>query len=664
MQQQKEIERLRNLSLGLSAVFLIVHFYYYCHGAFRLLHLTNDIADRLVDNLRRTGFFNTMLLTKGLVVLFAAGSRIGAGGSSHTPWNNYQRIYFPAAGLILYVGFYWLPGIKGPLLSIALLYAILSISGIVLLLLPLIKWIGHIRFQWTDTFNRANETFPQEERIIRSKYGIHIPARYRLGNTKRASIINIPNCFAGTLILGNPGCGKSTYIFRPVIEQLIGYGFTGFIFDAKYPDHTRLTYNLLLKYCSNYQTLPSFFSLNFDDPNRSHRCNPIQPSRMTDPADATEAAKVMLLALNKTWTQRQGDFFVDSAISFVAANLWFLRKYENGRYCTLPHLIELIQTDYDKLFSVLRTVPEVNITAFVSAYLSHTMEQLEGQVASARIALSALTSPNLYYILSGDDFELDINNPEDPKIVCIGSNPERQMVYGALTSLYITRLAKITNKPAQLPCFYSMDEFSVLYFPGIDSLMATCRSSKIAPVLGIQNISMLRQTYGRDQADVLFNIPGNVICGQENGEGARYVSERIGKIVQHKRSTSAGKKDTTVSDSVQLDYAVPPSRISSLSVGEFVGVIADEPEHKIELKAFHATVDVDFEKINREEANWSPLPVNRELGENDVLDNFNKIKSDVENIITRTLDNMQRSPVLSRLIINKNKRAAVQKTPK
>lgn len=321
----------------------------------------------------------------------------------------------------------------------------------------------------------------------------------------------------------------------------------------------------------------------------------------------------------------------------------------------MPHLIALIQSDYNKLFSVLRSIDELSshIQAFVSAFLNDAMDQLEGQVASARIALSALSSPNLFYVLSGNDFKLNINDPADPKILCIGSNPQRQLVYGAVISLYVTRMAKIINKPDQLPCFLACDEFPQFYFPGIEGLLATGRSRKLAVILGAQDLSMLRQAYGRDQADMMFNIPGNLVAGQSNGETARFISERIGRIRQPKQSVSSNSKDTSTSQSEQLDYAVPVSKISSLSSGEFVGLVADDPDRKMQLKAFHCEVQADFEKINEQEKSFEPLPVVRKLSQFEVQDDFNAVHKDVENILTTQLDKMSKSPALSRLIIKK-----------
>jgi hypothetical protein len=74
--------------------------------------------------------------------------------------------------------------------------------------------------------------------------------------------------------------------------------------------------------------------------------------------------------------------------------------------------------DYKDLIAVLSSEPEIEvlINPFISAWRNEAYEQLEGQIASAKISLARLSSPQLYYVLSGNDFSLDINNPADPKL--------------------------------------------------------------------------------------------------------------------------------------------------------------------------------------------------------------------------------------------------------
>jgi type IV secretory pathway TraG/TraD family ATPase VirD4 len=198
---------------------------------------------------------------------------------------------------------------------------------------------------------------------------------------------------------------------------------------------------------------------------------------MYDITDATEAARTILLGLNRDWIKKTGDFWVESSINFLTACIWFLRKYKDGAYCTLPHVIELMQIPYDELFPVLGTEPEIEVLVnpFVSAYQHRAMEQLEGQIASAKISMARLASPQLYYVLSGDEFSLDINNPEDPKVVCVGNNPSKVQIYGAVLSLYISRVGRLVARKGMQKCGIICDEFSSIFWNGIENLIAIAR---------------------------------------------------------------------------------------------------------------------------------------------------------------------------------------------
>lgn len=406
-----------------------------------------------------------------------------------------------------------------------------------------------------------------------------------------------------------------------------------FIYDFKYDDLSRIAYNTLRHHSANYKVKPEFFVINFDE--IYHRCNPLDPSTMFDITDATESSRTIMLGLNRDWIKKQGDFFVESPINFVTAIIWFLKKFDGGCFCTLPHVIELMQLDYPTLFKILETEKEVEvlINPFRSAFRNAAMEQLEGQVASAKIGLARLSSPQLYYVLSGNDFTLDINNPDNPKIVCMGNNPQKQQIYGAVLSLYITRVIKLVNKKHQMKSSLIFDEFPTIYFNGIDGLMATARANKVATTLAVQDYSQLKKDYGKEQAEVIMNIVGNVISGQVVGETAKLLSERFGKIVQERESVSINSSDTSVSRSTQLDSAIPPSKIASLSSGEFVGMVADDPDQKIQLKIFHNEILNDHEGIKREEDSYHAIPRVRNVTQQEISENYLQIKREIEYIV-------------------------------
>jgi type IV secretory pathway TraG/TraD family ATPase VirD4 len=343
---------------------------------------------------------------------------------------------------------------------------------------------------------------------------------------------------------------------------------------------------------------------------------------MEDITDAAEASRTIMLGLNRDWIKKQGDFFVESPINFLTAIIWFLRKYEDGKYCTLPHTIELMQVEYDYLFHVLQQEEEIKalINPFVSAFKNKAMEQLEGQIASAKIGLARLSSPKLYYVLSGNDFTLDINNPLEPKIVCVGNNPQKLQTYGAVLSLYISRMIKLVNRKGQLKSSLIFDEFPTIYFNNMDSLIATARSNKVSTTLAVQDFSQLKKDYGSEQADVISGIVGNIISGQVTGSTAKKLSETFGKIMQDRTSLSINSSDTSISKSTQLEYAIPASKISSLSSGEFVGIVADNPDEKIKLKVFHGEIQNNHDGIAKEEAEYQPIPAVSNVSDQDILE--------------------------------------------
>jgi hypothetical protein len=640
----------------LVGVLVVYHFYSTCYTAFSAWNCTAPIADRLSRNIGRTGLLGHHFPCKLIVVAMLAMTLIGS--VKQRPLLGRRQIMVRLGfGVASYFGADVFLQLTAAPTTLAGLYICSTILGGALLyglLGRLAAWLApHFA---SDVFNSLNESFPQEERVLKGRQSIHFPARYQLRGQTRFSMINLVDPYRGLIVMGTPGSGKTRYIFRPLIKQSLAQGMALFVYDLKYDDLTRLGYNALLAHQKDKGTSHAFYSFNFNDLARSHRCNPLDPSSLHDIADAADAARVMLLALNRKWAHMQGDFFVESAISFFTANIWFLRQYKDGQYCTLPHLIELIQTDYHLLFSILQSYPEIQtrINSFVSAYTNNTMEQLQGQVDSARVPLAALASPTLYWLLSAHDFSLDLNNPAQPKVICIGSDPQKQLVCGAVVSLIFTQMLKQVNRKGGIPCQIIADEFPSIHVLGMNTALAQARSNKVAISFGIQDLSQLRQEYGRDAADALFNLPGNIISGQVSGDSARLLSERFGKILQEKTSVSSNSRDSSTSESRQLDLAVPASKIATLSSGEFVGITADSPSQPIRLKAFHARFLIDDAAIAKEEADFQPLPTLRAVSPESLTYNFNRIKRDVQELIEDRLLMMEQNPSLAGLILKAN----------
>lgn len=656
-ENEQALRKILDMTRLISIVILVIHFYYYCYAAFLQWGLSSTFSDRILGNIYRTELFSYFTKSKLISLGFLMISLLGAKGRKDEKLNHKTAFAYIITGLLLYFFSYLSLLLKMPVQEKAMVYICITSIGFLLVLSggTLLSRIIKSKLNNKDIFNKENETFPQEERLLENEYSINLPARYQLKNKARKSWINIINPFRAVMVLGTPGSGKSYFVIRHIITQHIRKGFTMFVYDFKFDDLSKIAYNTWLKNKHRYAKPPAFYVINFDDLTRSHRCNPLEPSAMTDITDAAESARTILMGLNREWIKRQGDFFVESPINFLTAIIWYLKKYKDGEFCTLPHVIELMQVDYDSLFTLLRTEKEIEvlINPFVNAYLNDVMEQLEGQIASAKVAMARLSSPQLYYVLSGNDFNLDINNPDDPKIICMGNNPQKIQIYGAVLSLYVTRLVKQVNKKGKLKSSLVFDEFPTIYLNNMDSLIATARSNKVSTCLGIQDFSQLRKDYGREQADVILNITGNIISGQVTGDTAKQLSERFGKIMQDRESYSINSGDTSISRSKQLETAIPPSKISALSSGEFVGMVADDPDNKIDLKAFHCEIINDHEALKREEESYKNIVVIRKLDNSMVQRNYFQIKQDIQDIIQSEMERLLNDPELKHLVVKK-----------
>ncbi|MBO1694471.1 type IV secretion system DNA-binding domain-containing protein [Bacteroides vulgatus] len=513
-----------------------------------------------------------------------------------------------------------------------------------------------------DVFNTENESFMQETRLMENEYSVNLPTKFWYRGKTYNGFINLVNIFRATMILGTPGSGKSYAIVNQFIKQTIEKSYALYIYDFKFDDLSVIAYNHLLKYRYRYKVPPKFYVINFDNPRKSHRCNPLAPELMTDISDAYESSYTIMLNLNKSWVQKQGDFFVESPIVLFTAIIWFLKIYEGGKFCTFPHAIELLNKRYEDVFTILTSYPDLEnyLSPFIDAWKGGASEQLQGQIASAKIPLSRLISPQLYWVMSGSDFTLDINNPKEPKVLCVGNNPDRISIYGAALGLYNSRIVKLINKKKQLKSCVIIDELPTIFFKGLDNLIATARSNKVAVVLGFQDFSQLKRDYGDKEAAVIMSTVGNVFSGQVVGETAKTLSERFGKILQKRESMSINRNDTSTSINTQLDSLIPASKISTLSQGMFVGAVADNFGETIEQKIFHAQIVVDNEAVQKETAAYQPIPeISSFLDENgnDTMEqqiqaNYRQIKQDIVELVENELIRIENDPELKYLLNN------------
>lgn len=647
---------------AVSIILAIMNVYWYCYEAMRMWGVTIGVVDRILINFNRTGgLFHSILYTKLFSLLLLALSCLGTKGvkAEKMSWNRIFTVL--AVGFCLFFLNWWILLLPISHLGNATLYIFTMTAGYICLLMGGL-WMSRLLKHnlMEDVFNNENESFMQETKLMENEYSVNLPTRFYYKKKWQRGWINVVNPFRATIVLGTPGSGKSFAVVNNYIKQQIEKGYSMYIYDFKFSDLSTIAYNHMMNHQNGYKVKPQFYVINFDDPRRSHRCNPIHPDFTSDISDAYESAYTIMLNLNKTWVQKQGDFFVESPIILFAAIIWYLRIYKNGKFCTFPHAIELLNRRYEDVFPILTSYPELEnyLSPFMDAWQGGAMEQLAGQIASAKIPLSRMISPQLYWVMSASEFTLDINNPEEPKILCVGNNPDRQNIYGAALGLYNSRIVKLINKKGQLKSSVIIDELPTIYFKGLDNLIATARSNKVAVCLGFQDFSQLVRDYGDKEAKVVINTVGNIFSGQVVGETAKTLSERFGKVLQKRQSISINRQDVSTSINTQMDSLIPPSKISGLTQGMFVGSVSDNFTERIEQKIFHAEIVVDTDKVKREESHYQPIPIINDFKDADgndcmkqaILDNYNQIKEDVKLIVKDELERIAGDESLKHLI--------------
>ncbi len=644
---------------AVSILLVLMHFYWFCYGFFAERGWTLEIIGKILTNFNRTaGLFAHTLYTKIFALLLLGLSCLGTKGVKN------EKITWTKIYTALVIGFV-LFFLNTPLLKLSAgvatsLYILTTSLGYIALLMAGV-WMSRLLRNnlMDDVFNNENESFQQETRLIENEYSVNLPTKFFYKGKWNNGWINIVNPFRASIVLGTPGSGKSYAIVNNYIKQHIEKGFAMYIYDFKFDDLSTIAYNHLLKHSDKYKVKPKFYVINFDDPRRSHRCNPLSPAFMTDISDAYEASYTIMLNLNRTWISKQGEFFVDSPIILLASIIWFLKIYENGKYCTFPHAIELLNKKYADVFTILTSYPELEnyLSAFMDAWQGGAQDQLQGQIASAKIPLSRMISPQLYWVMTGDDFSLDINNPQEPKILCVGNNPDRQNIYSSALGLYNSRIVKLINKKGQLQSSIVIDELPTIYFRGLD-FISTARSNRISSLFGIQDYSQLTRDYGDKESKVIQNLVGNIFSGQVVGETAKTLSERFGKVLQKRQSITINRNDKSTSISTQLDTLIPASKISTLTQGMFVGSVSDNFDERIEQKIFHAEIVVDNEKVSAETKAYKKIPhilsFTDENGNDNMKQvieaNYRQVKADVMQIVESEMERIKNDPDLQYLV--------------
>lgn len=651
--EQQAIHRFLQFAIYLSVGIDILMFIY----AEKIV--ASSVSERygltlFLERMARMIIYHYPLHSKFFTVILICLVSIGTLSRKEKDLNPKNAIAYPlAAGLLLLPASVWFYGKQGlwPLPYTSWYdvgYIICSIVGALLLHIAMDNVSKLIKSKLgKDRWNVEEESFMQPTKPKISPYAVNIPMLFYYKAKVRKGFVLLENLFRSLLVIGTPGSGKSFSVFMPILRQLVALEWTLCVFDFKFPDLGKVTYYhyLLAKQqgkCKGY----SFHVINLNEPEKSRRINPWRSDYLQTLAEASETAEALVEAMKKGDKASGSDqFFTQSAVNFLAACIYFFSKYEDGKYSSFPHVMAFLNRSYDEIFTVLFTNRELEslLSPFATAYKARAMDQLEGQLGTLKIFISRLATKETFWVFSGDDFDLKVSNPEEPSILILASNPNTQSINSASYSVVVNRLTKLVNTRGNIPVGLVVDEAPVLYLYKVENIISQARSNRVACILGVQELTMFRQQYGKEAAATITSIVGNVLSGSvRDKETLEWLERLFGKVKQIGESLSIDRTKTSLSLNERLEPLIPAGKIASLKSGEMVGILASEAVEKytgqFETSAVNCRIDLDLEAIRKEEEAYPELPTFYDFnGRQDeiLLQNFYRINDEVKEIVSR-----------------------------
>lgn len=726
MEETKELQTAYKIFRAVIYVSLLMEFFEYAIDPAILDHWGGIVCD-VHDRIKRWFIYNdgNLVWSKIATVVVVCITCIGTRNKKHLEFDARRQVLYPIVGgiftLILSV---WLFNhrMETRFYSIALniwLYMAASILGTILIHVALDNISKFLKEGLLkDRFNFENESFEQCQELQENKYSVNIPMRYYYKGKFRKGFVNIVNPFRGTWVVGTPGSGKTFSIIEPFIRQHSKKGFSMVVYDYKFPT---LAQKLYYHYCKNGKCvighdgkkIPAKFNIiNFVDVEYSRRVNPIQQKYISNLAAASETAETLLESLQKGKKEGGGgsdQFFQTSAVNFLAACIFFFVNYKRvpydrktgkalrpemkedkqthfkkptgkvfdannnevdpdsvywlGKYSDMPHILSFLNEDYQTIFDVLKTDPEVAplLGPFQTAMKNNAMEQLEGMIGTLRVYTSRLATKESYWIFhkDGDDFDLKVSDPNNPSYLLIANDPEMESIIGALNALILNRLVTRVNtgQGKNIPVSIIVDELPTLYFHKIDRLIGTARSNKVSVALGFQELPQLEADYGKVGMQKVITTVGNVVSGSARAkETLEWLSNDIfGKVVQLKKGVTIDRDKTSINLNENMDSLVPASKISDMPTGwvagqtarDFVktktgrgGTMNIQESEEFQTSKFYCKTDFDMKEISAEEADYKNYEIpkfynfpSKDAKERILYKNFVRVNQDVKDMI-------------------------------
>ena len=361
--------------------------------------------------------------------------------------------------------------------------------------------------------------------------------------------MEIPERAHGTYIEAAAGGGKSNLIENFLWQEVQGKK-AGFLYDYEgnplEKDGAILTKTVFtaLKQTPRDHNV-KFAFINFTDLTKTVRCNPIASKYMTNELDVLNAAHTFMKNLERDWIKKT-DFWAQNALNYTTGCMLYQQRHMPEHMRTLPHLICLMLSDFRAILDMLSRDHSLEkwIMPIATAYKLNAQQQLSGVVSSTQLPVTKLFLPEIFYVLNpppGEDFDLDITNPENPVWLCVGNNPKRKQALSPVISLIFSVVKNNIDKLDQTEAAIVIDEVATAYFNQIDEIPATMRKKGVSTYISVQSFIQLIRDYGKENAETLRDNLSNVFIGKTNNKDtANRMVEFFGDYSRSERSTSIG----------------------------------------------------------------------------------------------------------------------------
>ncbi|MCS2697578.1 type IV secretion system DNA-binding domain-containing protein [Phocaeicola dorei] len=346
----------------------------------------------------------------------------------------------------------------------------------------------------------------------------------------------------------------------------------GFIYDFKDFDYTRTAYNLIRKHGYPHE----FYYVNFTDMNRTYRFNPLDRRNIKDRTMLMQLMEDVLGALMPP-TSKQDEWYTGALgiLNGVAYRLWD----EFPECCTLPHIVNFVmKADTGQLqeFLKLNDISAMMAGAYLKAEGSEKTQASYVSTLSNYVAKLA-TNENICYVLTGNDFDFNLIDPEHPKLFAISNNYATESVISPVIAMVMSIASRSFSMENRVPFVFILDEMTTFKVRDFEKLPSVLREYGAAFLLLTQSGAKLEKLYSKlDRSSIEANF-GNIFLGRtQDVEALKYYPLFFGKYEKEKKSTSSGSsgggRNSSVTISTQKEEIYESKDFASLEPGEFIGM--------------------------------------------------------------------------------------------